>query len=84
MKRLNSRPSLSQGKRNESKRSQNDESNHTREGGKEEREEHKHDSQEQLTNQILEDTRRLGPPFPLQSLVLTQILQFVDLSHNKT
>ena len=34
VKRLNSRPSSSRCKRNESKRSQNDESNHTREGGK--------------------------------------------------
>ena len=84
MERLNSRPSSSQCKRNESKRSQNDESNHTREEGKEEREEHKRDSQEQLTNRIPGDMRRLGPPFLLQSLVLTQILQFVDLSHKKT
>ena len=50
------------------------------EGEKQEHEEHKRESQKHLTNRISEDTRRLGPPFPLQSLVLTQILQFVDLS----
>ena len=55
-----------------------------KERGKQEREEHKRDSQKYHTNRILEDTRRLGPPFPLQSLVLTQIIQFVDLSHKKT
>jgi hypothetical protein len=57
-----------------------------KERGKQEREEHKHDidSQKHLTNRIPKDTRRLGPPFPLQSLVLAQIHQFMDLSHKKT
>jgi hypothetical protein len=32
-------------------------------GEKQECEEHEHDSQKRLTNRILEDTRRLGPPF---------------------
>jgi hypothetical protein len=34
-------------------------------------------------NRILEDTKRLRPPFPQQKQVLTQISQFVDLSHSR-
>jgi hypothetical protein len=48
-----------------------------------ERKEKNANNREHITNWILEDTRRLGPLFPLQSLVLTQIHQFVDLSHKK-
>ena len=51
-------------KKNESKHSQNDESSQDRNGEKQEREERKRDSQKHLTNQIPEDTSRLGPPFP--------------------
>jgi hypothetical protein len=34
---------------------------------KQEHEEHECDSQKHLTNQIPEDTRKLGPPFPTKS-----------------
>ena len=64
MEGINSRPSPSQIKKNESKRSQNDESSQERMGEKQEREEHERDSQKHLTNRIRGDTRRLGPPFP--------------------
>jgi hypothetical protein len=58
VKRLNSCPTSSQRKKNESKWSQNDKSSHTRKGEKEGREEHKRDSQKHLTKWISEDTRR--------------------------
>jgi hypothetical protein len=52
-----------------------------RKGKTQEHEEQNANHKEHIINQIPEDTRRLGPPFPLQSLVLTQIHQFMDLSH---
>jgi hypothetical protein len=66
---INSRPSPSQIKKYVSKCSQNNELSQERKGKKQEREEHGRDSQKHLTNWILEDTRRLGPPFPTKSQV---------------
>ena len=57
-------------KKNESKCSQNDESSQERNGKKQKREEHERESQKNLTNQIPEDTRRLGPPFPTKIIGL--------------
>jgi hypothetical protein len=54
-----------------------------REGKTQEHKEQNVNHKEHIINRIPEDTRRLGPLFPLQSLVLTQIHQFVDLSHKK-
>ena len=75
MEGIKSHPSPSQIKKNESKRSQNDESSQERMGEKQEREEHERDSQKHLTNQILKDTRRLGPIFP------TKIIGLITLGH---
>jgi hypothetical protein len=54
-----------------------------RKGKTQEREEQNVNSKEHIINRIQEDTRWLGPIFPLQSSVLTQIHKFVDLSHKK-
>jgi hypothetical protein len=54
-----------------------------RKGKPQKREEQNANHKEHITNRIPKDTKGLGPPFPLQYLVLTQIHQFVDLSYKK-
>jgi hypothetical protein len=54
-----------------------------RKGKTQEREEQNANHKEHIINRIPEDMRRLGPSFPLQYLVLTQIHQLMDLSHKK-
>jgi hypothetical protein len=75
MEGINSRPNPSQINKERVKTLSKCQIEPTKKVEKQERKEHKRDSQKHLTNQISEDTRRLEPPFP------TKIIVSITLGH---
>jgi hypothetical protein len=71
VERLNSRHSSNQGNKNEPKWSRNEESAQEREGKEEEREEHITNHKNEFLSNPGGYKEDLGPPFPLEFLVLT-------------